>query len=131
MRAALIRILPVCLVAAAASYDHAESAATQPSPVSSVQPAKVVGDLHSITLPQVPQPDLPEGPGKGAFMISCTICHTLRYVTMQPPFSRQAWLAEVDKMRKTYGALMTDEQAAQCVDYVVTIRGAQPESPKR
>lgn len=123
MPVALIRILPVCLLAIASSYDRAQSTSTQPAPASTVQPAKVVGDLHSITFPQIPQPELPEGPGKGAFMLACTFCHTPRYVTMQPPFSRKTWAAEVDKMRKTFGASITDEQAAQSVDYLVSIRG--------
>jgi hypothetical protein len=133
MRAALVRILPVCLLAVASSYDHAQSTSTQPTstqptstqaaPASTVQPARVVGDVHSITPPYVPEPDLPQGPGRDAFMLSCTICHSNRYVTMQPHFSRKIWAAEVDKMRKTYGAPISDEQAAQSVDYLVSIRG--------
>lgn len=123
VRVVLRRILPLCLLAIAASYDHAQSTSTQPAQASTVQPASVAGDVRSITLPQLPPPEFPQGPGRDAFMLSCAICHTHRYVTMQPRFSRKTWAAEVDKMRKTYGAPMTDDQAAQSVDYLVSIRG--------
>jgi len=48
---------------------------------------------------------------------------------MQPPFSKEAWTASVDKMRKTFGAPITNEQAATIVDYLVTIRGPRAAKP--
>jgi hypothetical protein len=54
------------------------------------------------------------------------VCHSTRYITMQPAFPRAVWVAEVDKMRKTFGAPVTEEQAKTIVDYLVAIRGTKP-----
>ena len=50
-------------------------------------------------------------------------CHTPRYVLEQPPLPRKTWQAEVDKMRKTYGAPVPDEDVPPIVDYLVAVRG--------
>ena len=84
--------------------------------------AETTGTVHSITLPAM-QPALPDGPGRDTVMAACVICHSNRYITMQPAFSRTVWKNEVDKMRKTFGAPLNDDQAAQAVDYLVSIRG--------
>src|SRR4051812_43505637 len=78
--------------------------------------------VKSIELPQMP-PDLPEGKGKNAITGSCIICHSNRYITMQPPFPRKTWEAIVDKMRKTYGAPVPDAVVPEIVDYLVAVRG--------
>ena len=78
---------------------------------------------HEISLPAMPV-ELPAGPGRETVSATCVICHSTRYITMQPGFSRVAWTAEVDKMRKTFGAPLTDAQAAEVVNYLVAIRGA-------
>ncbi|HXE52510.1 MAG TPA: hypothetical protein VN541_05810, partial [Tepidisphaeraceae bacterium] len=51
---------------------------------SPVQPAEIKGETHSITLPQIAPPPLPDGPNKEKFEIDCSTCHSLRYMTMQP-----------------------------------------------
>jgi cytochrome c5 len=77
---------------------------------------------ESITLPQANEP-LPEGPGRAEFAASCLLCHSFRYVTMQPRFSKKVWTAEVEKMNKAYGAPISPDQAAKIVEYLVTING--------
>lgn len=89
------------------------------------QPAAGAGAVKQIALPQIAPPDLPEGPGKEAYVIQCGICHTQRYVTMQPRFSRKVWTDEVNKMINTYKAQVPPEQVAPIVDYLVSIRGAE------
>ena len=42
---------------------------------------------------------------------------------MQPNFPRKTWIAEVDKMKKVYGAPIQDEQVEPMVNYLVSIRG--------
>ncbi len=81
-----------------------------------------VSESKSITLP-VMDPALPDGPGKPAYQASCTICHSARYVTMQPRFSRTAWTNEVQKMVANYGAPVPAAQTGAIVDYLVSIRG--------
>ena len=87
--------------------------------------AQEKGGPKTIELPQV-SPNLPDGPGKAAVESGCVLCHSTRYITMQPTFGREVWIAEVDKMRKTFGAPVTDEQAKTIVDYLVAIRGTKP-----
>jgi len=78
----------------------------------------------SITLPQI-APDLPPGAGREAVNGACIVCHSTRYITMQPRFSRKAWTDEVEKMRKTYGAPIPDAQVPEIVNYLVSIRGTR------
>ena len=77
---------------------------------------------RTITLPSLP-PDLPDGPGKQVVLDRCVVCHSPRYIMIQPQFSRTVWTAEVDKMRKTFGAPVADEQVEDIVNYLVAIRG--------
>lgn len=100
--------LALLLVATACSRD----AAPAPDPL-----------VHSIVLPDVPEPDLPDGPGRAALTGACSTCHTLRYVLDQPPLPRRAWTAEVDKMRKVYKAPFPEELSAPIVDYLVVVHG--------
>lgn len=77
---------------------------------------------RSIKLPVIEQ-TLPPGPGKGNLAALCTTCHTLRYITMQPSFSRKVWDAEVHKMKNVFGAPLNDQQMEQVVDYLVAVKG--------
>jgi cytochrome c5 len=78
--------------------------------------------VHEITLPQYP-PDLPAGPNLEAFQKHCLLCHSARYVTMQPPFSRAVWEKEIKKMVDVYGAPITSSDQQQIVEYLVAIKG--------
>jgi hypothetical protein len=89
------------------------------SPSASPAPAT----LHTLKLPVEGQVPLPDRPGREKVVSACTACHTPRYVLEQPPLPRKTWEAEVDKMRKTYGAPVLDEDVAAIVDYLVAVRG--------
>jgi mono/diheme cytochrome c family protein len=78
--------------------------------------------VHTIVLPH-DEPLLPPGPGREEFVTACAVCHSPRYVTMQPQFSRSTWLSEVKKMKDVYGAHISDEQAVEITDYLVSING--------
>src|SRR4051812_32730829 len=99
-------VLVGLMIGAIACWQRTLSAEEAAKPV--LQP----GGVHSITLPAM-QPELPAGPGRDTVAATCVICHSTRYITMQPAFSRAAWTAEVDKMRKVFGAPLTDAQAGQ------------------
>jgi hypothetical protein len=79
-------------------------------------------DEKSIQLPVLPS-DLPPGKGVEVVNAACVICHSTRYITMQPNFSRKAWTGEVDKMRKVFGAPVSDAQAGQIVEYLMSVKG--------
>jgi len=78
--------------------------------------------VHTIVLPH-DEPLLPPGPGREEFVTACVVCHSPRYITMQPQFSRSTWLSEVKKMKDVYGAHISDEQALEITDYLVSING--------
>ena len=72
------------------------------------------------------EPTFPDGPGRRQFLTSCVVCHSPRYIAMQPPFTQTVWATEVHKMVAAYGAHVTPEEEAAIVTYIMTIRGAGP-----
>ena len=48
----------------------------------------------------------------------CLICHSVEYVTMQPPMPRAFWAASVKKMQEKYGAAIPPEQVEPLLDYL-------------
>ena len=78
--------------------------------------------LVEISLPQYP-PELPPGPNLETFQQHCLLCHSARYVTTQPHFSRTVWEKEVKKMVDVYSAPITPEEQQQIVEYLVAIKG--------
>jgi mono/diheme cytochrome c family protein len=78
--------------------------------------------VHTIVMPH-DEPVFPPGPGRDEFVTACVVCHSPRYITMQPRFSRTTWLGEVNKMKDVYGAHISDEQVLRITDYLVSING--------
>ena len=78
--------------------------------------------VHTIVMPH-DEPVFPPGSGHDEFVSACVVCHSPRYVTMQPRFSRTTWLSEVNKMKNVYGAHISDEQVVKITDYLVSING--------
>jgi mono/diheme cytochrome c family protein len=71
------------------------------------------------------EPELPPGPGRAQFATDCVICHSPRYISMQPPFPREVWEAEVHKMVTMYGAPISESDQAQIVNYLSATFGAK------
>jgi hypothetical protein len=71
------------------------------------------------------EPTFPDGPGRRQFLTSCVVCHSPRYIAMQPHFTQTVWATEVHKMVAAYGAHVTPEEEAAIVAYIMTIRGAR------
>lgn len=78
--------------------------------------------VHTIVLPH-DEPVFPPGTGHDEFVTACVVCHSPRYITMQPRFPRATWLSEVKKMQSTYGAHISDEQVVIIADYLFSIHG--------
>jgi mono/diheme cytochrome c family protein len=78
---------------------------------------------RAISLPH-DEPFAPPGPGRDAFVTACVVCHSTRYITSQPPFSRDTWKGIVQKMIDSYGAHVTPSQAAEIVSYLAATNGA-------
>jgi hypothetical protein len=108
---ALLTVVGVLTIATAQkSETAAKSAKGSKSPV------------QEIELPNYPL-DMPPGPNLALYQQKCLLCHTSRYVTMQPRFSQTVWEKEVKKMVDVYGAPITPEEQPQIVEYLVAIKG--------
>jgi sulfite dehydrogenase (cytochrome) subunit B len=69
---------------------------------------------------------LAPGEGSEVAQAHCLVCHSADYVTTQPRGLANPtafWTAEVAKMRKAYGAALTDEDSAKIVAYLVAAYG--------
>jgi mono/diheme cytochrome c family protein len=75
--------------------------------------------------------DLPEetsklkpGPGADAAAAQCAACHSFDYISTQPPGKPLAfWKAEVEKMKKVYGAPIPDDQIEPIAQYLTRAYG--------
>ena len=84
--------------------------------------SKTDNPVHTIVMPH-DEPSFPPRPGRDEFVTACVVCHSPRYITMQPQFSKATWLSEVKKMQDTYGAHISDEQVLKITDYLFSING--------
>lgn len=80
--------------------------------------------VQRITLPRV-STEIPPGPNVQVYQKDCLICHSARYVAMQPRFSKTVWQAEVKKMADAYGAPISEADQALIVDYLVAVKGSE------
>src|SRR5207244_12420188 len=72
--------------------------------------SKADNPVHTVVMPH-DEPVFPPGPGRDEFVTACVVCHSPRYITMQPRFSGSTWLSEVSKMKDVYCAPRSVEQA--------------------
>jgi hypothetical protein len=79
-------------------------------------------DRVTITLPAEPG-GLRPGPGVEVTETQCRSCHSLDYITTQPPGGIKQWEGVVTKMIKVFGAPITDQDARAIVEYLVTAYG--------
>ena len=93
----------------------------QQSPKTSSNPT-ATDAVHTIVLPQFP-PELPAGPHLDTYRRDCLICHSARYVAMQPRFSQTVWEKEVEKMADVYGAVIPVAERHEIVEYLVAVHG--------
>ena len=84
-------------------------------------PAELSPDsnYHASAYP-VPLADLAPGEGLQDVQIYCNTCHSPRYITMQPPLPAATWEAEVNKMNKTFGAAIPEDNTQKIILYLQT-----------
>ena len=94
------------------------------------QPGRKTGgsEVQSIVLPKYP-PEIAPGPHVEVYSKNCLLCHSGRYVSMQPRFSKAVWQNEVKKMVDAYGAPVSEADQALIVEYLVAVKGV--EAPAR
>lgn len=77
-----------------------------------------LAETKTYTLPEGVSSFKP-GSGKDIAENNCLACHSSDYISTQPPgLGRKFWEAEVTKMRKAFGAQISDEDSALIVDYL-------------
>jgi cytochrome c6 len=89
--------------------------------------AKEGETVRSITLPIVETP-LADGEGKVVVTSNCSSCHSLDYIVMQPKLSPDAWTGTVNKMRKVFGAEISDADAGVIASYLAMNYGTEKKS---
>jgi len=78
--------------------------------------------VHTIELPKI-SVELRAGDGKETTERFCGICHSLDYITTQPPFSKTQWTATVNKMIKVMGAPISEKEANTIINYLAAEYG--------
>ena len=86
---------------------------SQAAPTAGVPDSQYGGAAYPLYPPQ-----LEAGEGQAEVEGYCSMCHSTRYITMQPPLPAPAWEAEVTKMKKTFGATMPDAAASRIIQYL-------------
>ena len=124
-----LAVAATCLTGTLTMYAQQPSA-RPPKSAAKANPSQV----QSIVLPQYPPP-IAVGPNVDTYRANCLICHTARYVSMQPSFSKTVWQNEVKKMVDAYGAPISEADQALIVEYLVAVKGADvaatpPAAPK-
>jgi len=67
---------------------------------------------------------LREGAGSDLAARQCAACHSADYLAIQPPGKPLAfWKAEVEKMKKVYGAPIPDDQVEPIAQYLTRAYG--------
>ena len=88
-------------------------------------PALLVAELPSQVKIELPSETARLKPGPGMEIIgrNCMICHSVDYIYMQPPLTKDQWQAEVVKMKKVFGAPVADGEVDTIVDYLMSQNG--------
>lgn len=70
-------------------------------------------------------------PGKGREVVlgQCAMCHSLDYITTQPPLPMGGWVASIEKMRSKYGAPVPTNAVALLADYLTEQYGKPAAKP--
>jgi mono/diheme cytochrome c family protein len=84
-----------------------------------------VAQQRSIQLPaDNPASRLNSGPGEVLTSRSCSLCHSLDYIVLQPRLNSTQWEAEVRKMITVYGAPINDVDAKAISEYLAANYGS-------
>ena len=73
--------------------------------------------------------DLKPGKGRESVIGQCSLCHSVDYLTTQPPLTKAGWTASVDKMRSKYGAPVPTNAIPVLVEYLVGQYGKTDPQP--
>ena len=120
--AAISLVMCSVVMVAAAVYVDLKKGYYRPSELGSVRQAVAIelspDSNYQVSAYPVPAADLAPGDGSQEVRIYCNTCHSLSYITMQPPLPAATWGAEVNKMNKTFGAAIPDDGTQKIILYL-------------
>lgn len=64
-------------------------------------------------------------PGYALAVTYCYTCHSTDYVQYQPAMTRAGWKASVQKMQKTFGAVIPDDAVEPIAEYLAKTYGTE------
>lgn len=67
---------------------------------------------------------LKQNPGAELVQAQCLTCHSVEYITTQPPLPRKYWKSAVEKMQTKFGAPIPPEQVEALADYLALNYGS-------
>jgi hypothetical protein len=121
-RARAILLVMCSLMMAAVVYAELKKGYYSPAELGSLRqaaPIQLLPDAnYQVSAYPVPAVDLIPGDGLQDVQIYCNTCHGPRYITMQPPLPAATWEAEVDKMNKTFGAGIPEDNTKRIILYL-------------
>ena len=122
-RTLTISLVMCCSVmAAAVVYADLKKGYYRPGELGSVRqatPNELSTDSnYEVSAYPVSNTDLAAGDGSQEVRIYCSSCHSPSYIIMQPPLPAATWEAEVNKMKKTFGATIPDDSAQKIILYL-------------
>jgi hypothetical protein len=119
---AIFLVICSLVVAAAVSYADLKKGYYSPAELGSLRQAAPIELLpdsnYQASAYPVPAVNLTPGDGLQDVQIYCSTCHSPRYIIMQPPLPAATWEAEVNKMNKTFGAGIPEDNAQKIILYL-------------
>ena len=114
-------LLVVAGSAAAARFQSGSYSPTKADSLEQIVAPAISSDGNYIVSPfPSVAPKLAEGQGRAETETFCVMCHSTRYISMQPPLPAATWEAEVNKMIKTFGAPIPEASAKKIISYLQT-----------
>lgn len=77
-------------------------------------------------------PRMKDAPARDLVMANCLLCHSVDYITSQPPQTAAAWRKTVEKMQHVFGAAPLPNADVQAVvDYLAKNYGSPSAEDER
>jgi hypothetical protein len=118
----IFRVVCSLAITAGVVYAEFQKGNYSPAELGSLRQAAPIQLLldanYQVSAYPVPAVDLAPGDGLQDVQIYCNTCHGPRYITMQAPLPAVTWGAEVDKMNKTFGAGIPEDNTKRIILYL-------------
>ena len=119
---AILVVMFCSVVAAAVVWADLRKGYYRPAELGTMQQAALPelspDSNYEVSAYPAPGADLAAGDGSQEVKIYCNTCHSPSYITMQPPLPAATWEAEINKMKKSFGAEIPDDSTQKIILYL-------------